>query len=148
MKTYLITGGAGFIGSNFIHHMYNNYCDVKIINLDNLTYAGNLDNLKNINNQLNYTFIHGDICNKELVETIFSENDIDYVINFAAETHVDRSINDPEPFVKTNVLGTVTLLNAAKNAWLTENGFKKGKKYVQISTDEVYGSLGGNRIFY
>jgi dTDP-glucose 4,6-dehydratase len=147
MKTYLITGGAGFIGSNFIHHMFNNYFDIKIINLDKLTYAGNLDNLKKLNSKLNYTFIHGDICDKELVETIFSANDIDYVINFAAETHVDRSINDPEPFVKTNVLGTVTLLNASKNAWLTDNSFKKGKKFLQISTDEVYGSLGETGYF-
>ncbi|MFT5873868.1 dTDP-glucose 4,6-dehydratase [Clostridium sp.] len=147
MKTYFITGGAGFIGSNFIHYMFNNYSDVKIINLDKLTYAGNLDNLKDLNSKLNYTFIQGDICDKELVETIFSANDIDYVVNFAAETHVDRSINDPEPFVKTNVLGTVTLLDAAKNAWFIKNDFKEGKKFLQISTDEVYGSLGDTGYF-
>jgi len=147
MKTYLVTGGAGFIGSNFIYYMFNKYPDIKIINLDKLTYAGNLENLKRLKNGLNYTFIHGDICDKELVKNIFSENDIDYVVNFAAETHVDRSINDPEPFIKTNVLGTVTILDAAKNAWLTENGFKEGKKFLQISTDEVYGSLGDTGYF-
>jgi len=147
MKTYLVTGGAGFIGSNFIYYMFNKYQDIKIINLDKLTYAGNLENLKGLKDDLNYTFIHGDICDKELVKNIFSENDIDYVVNFAAETHVDRSINDPEPFIKTNVLGTVTILDAAKNAWLTENGFKEGKKFLQISTDEVYGSLGDTGYF-
>lgn len=147
MKTYLVTGGAGFIGSNFIHYMFNKYSDIEIINLDKLTYAGNLDNLKELKNKLNYIFVHGDICDKELVKRIFSENDIDYVVNFAAETHVDRSISGPEPFVKTNVLGTLNILNAAKNAWLTESGFKEGKKFLQISTDEVYGSLGDTGYF-
>ena len=147
MKTYLVTGGAGFIGSNFIWYMFNKYSDIKIINLDKLTYAGNLDNLKGLENNLDYTFVQGDICNKNLVNDIFSENDIDYVVNFAAESHVDRSINDAEPFVKTNVLGTVTLLNAAKNAWLTNDGFKQEKKFLQISTDEVYGSLGATGYF-
>ena len=147
MKTYLVTGGAGFIGSNFIWYMFNKYSDIKIINLDKLTYAGNLDNLKGLENNLDYTFVQGDICNKNLVNDIFSENDIDYVVNFAAESHVDRSINDAEPFVKTNVLGTVTLLNAAKNAWLTNDGFKEEKKFLQISTDEVYGSLGATGYF-
>jgi len=147
MKTYLVTGGAGFIGSNFICYMLNKYSDIKIINLDKLTYAGNLENLKELKFNLNYVFIHGDICDKKLVNAIFLENDIDYVVNFAAETHVDRSINDPEPFVKTNILGTLNIINAAKNAWLTEDGFKKGKKFLQISTDEVYGSLGDTGFF-
>lgn len=147
MKTYLVTGGAGFIGSNFIHYMFNKYSDIKIINLDKLTYAGNLENLKDLNNNLNYTFVKGDICDKKLVNDIFSENDIDYVVNFAAETHVDKSIQDAEPFVKTNVLGTVTLLNAAKNSWLTNGGFKQKNKFLQISTDEVYGSLGATGYF-
>ena len=119
MKTYLVTGGAGFIGSNFVHYMLNKYSDIKIINLDKLTYAGNLENLKDIENNTNYTFVQGDICDKELVEKLFIENDIDYVVNFAAESHVDRSIKEPEIFVKTNVLGTVNLLNVAKNAWET-----------------------------
>ena len=147
MKTYLVTGGAGFIGSNFIYYMFNKYSDIKIINLDKLTYAGNLENLKELKNNSNYNFIHGDICDKELVKKVFSENDIDYVVNFAAETHVDKSINNPEPFVKTNMLGTATILNAAKNAWLTGDGFKKEKKFLQVSTDEVYGSLGDTEYF-
>lgn len=142
MKTYLVTGGAGFIGSNFVHYMLKKYTQIKIINLDKLTYAGNLENLKSVENDSRYTFVQGDICDKELVEKLFKENDIDYVVNFAAESHVDRSIREPEVFVNTNVLGTVTLLNGAKNAWETKDGFKHGKKYLQVSTDEVYGSLG------
>ncbi len=147
MKTYLVTGGAGFIGSNFIHYMLKKYSDIKIINLDKLTYAGNLENLKEVEHYPNYTFIQADICDKEKVEEIFKNNDIDYVVNFAAESHVDRSIREPEVFVKTNILGTVTLLNAAKNAWETEGGFKTEKKYLQVSTDEVYGSLGDEGYF-
>lgn len=151
MKTYLITGGAGFIGSNFIHYMLNKYKDIKIINLDKLTYAGNLENLKTLEQNSNYAFVQGDICDKELVEKIFEENSIDYVVNFAAESHVDRSIKYPEVFAQTNVLGTVTLLNVAKKVW-EENtpgvtGWKAGKKYVQVSTDEVYGSLGETGFF-
>ena len=147
MKTYLVTGGAGFIGSNFVHYMLNKYADIKIINLDKLTYAGNLENLKAVESNSNYTFIQGDICDKELVEKLFVENDVDYVVNFAAESHVDRSIKEPEIFVKTNVLGTVNLLNIAKNAWETKDGFKAGKKFMQVSTDEVYGSLGETGYF-
>lgn len=142
----LVTGGAGFIGSNFIKYMLSKYKDYKIINLDKLTYAGNLENLKDVEDNPNYTFIKGDICDKELVEEIFSQ-DIDYVVNFAAESHVDRSIMDPEIFVKTNVLGTVTLLNAAKKAWEQRDSFKEGKKFLQVSTDEVYGSLGETGYF-
>jgi dTDP-glucose 4,6-dehydratase len=141
MKTYLVTGGAGFIGSNFVHYMLKKYNDIKLINLDKLTYAGNLENLKSVENDNRYTFVQGDICDKALVEKLFVDFDIDYVVNFAAESHVDRSIREPEVFVNTNVLGTVTLLNAAKNAWETAEGFKEGKKYLQVSTDEVYGSL-------
>ena len=147
MKTYLVTGGAGFIGSNFIHYMLNKYSDIKIINLDKLTYAGNLENLKEIENNSNYSFVQGDICDKELVEKLFLENNIDFVVNFAAESHVDRSIKEPEIFVKTNVLGTVNLLHVAKNAWEIEGGFKEGKKFMQVSTDEVYGSLGDTGYF-
>jgi dTDP-glucose 4,6-dehydratase len=142
----LVTGGAGFIGSNFIRYMLSKYKDYKIINLDKLTYAGNLENLKDVEDNPNYTFIKGNICDKRLVEEIFSQ-DIDYVVNFAAESHVDRSIMDPEIFVKTNVLGTVTLLNAAKKAWEQGDGFKEGKKFLQVSTDEVYGSLGETGYF-
>jgi dTDP-glucose 4,6-dehydratase len=141
MKTYLVTGGAGFIGSNFVHYMLNKYSDIKILNLDKLTYAGNLENLKEIQNNPNYEFIQGDICNKELVEGLFTRYDVDYVVNFAAESHVDRSIREPEVFVKTNILGTVTMLNAAKKAWKLGNEWIEGKKYLQVSTDEVYGSL-------
>jgi len=147
MKTYLVTGGAGFIGSNFVHYMLNKYLDIKIINLDKLTYAGNLENLKDVETNPSYTFVQGDICDKELAEKLFAENDIDYVVNFAAESHVDRSIKEPEIFVKTNVLGTVNILNVAKNAWEVPGGFKEGKKFMQISTDEVYGSLGETGFF-
>lgn len=147
MKIYLVTGGAGFIGSNFIHYMLKKYNNIKIINLDKLTYAGNLENLKTVENNANYTFVQGDICDGKLVEGLFYKYDIDYVINFAAESHVDRSILEPEVFVKTNVLGTVTLLNAAKKAWSHGEGFKEGKKYLQVSTDEVYGSLGDTGFF-
>lgn len=147
MKTYLVTGGAGFIGSNFIHYMFKKHENIKIINYDKLTYAGNLENLKYIAHNPNYIFIQGDICDKDKLEKVFEKYDIDYVVNFAAESHVDRSIREPETFVKTNVLGTVTLLNIAKNAWITEDGFKSGKKYLQVSTDEVYGSLGKDGYF-
>ncbi|ADK13614.1 dTDP-glucose 4,6-dehydratase [Clostridium ljungdahlii DSM 13528] len=147
MKTYLVTGGAGFIGSNFIHYMLKKYSDIKIINYDKLTYAGNLENLKSISKNSNYIFIQGDICDREKLQQLFQKYDIDYVINFAAESHVDRSIRDPEVFVKTNVLGTVALLDTAKNAWTVEDGFKEGKKYLQVSTDEVYGSLGKEGYF-
>lgn len=142
MKTYLVTGGAGFIGSNFIHYMLNKHSDIYIINLDKLTYAGNLENLKEVESNLNYTFVQGDVCDKELVEKIFSEDDIDFIVNFAAESHVDRSIKDPKIFVKTNILGTVNLLNIAKTVWEVQEGFKADKKFMQVSTDEVYGSLG------
>ncbi|OAA86976.1 dTDP-glucose 4,6-dehydratase [Clostridium ljungdahlii] len=147
MKTYLVTGGAGFIGSNFIHYMLKKYLNVKIINYDKLTYAGNLENLRSISKNPNYIFIQGDICDREKLQQLFQKYDIDYVINFAAESHVDRSIRDPEIFVKTNILGTVALLDAAKNAWIVEDGFKQGKKYLQVSTDEVYGSLGSEGYF-
>lgn len=147
-KTYLVTGGAGFIGSNFIEYMFEKYDDFNIINLDCLTYAGNLENLKDFENNKNYKFIKADITNFNEVEEIFKQNKIDYVVNFAAESHVDRSIKDPAVFVKTNVLGTANLLNAAKNAWEVKDGeFEKGVKFLQVSTDEVYGSLGKEGFF-
>ncbi|MBL4935485.1 dTDP-glucose 4,6-dehydratase [Clostridium sp. YIM B02515] len=148
MKTYLVTGGAGFIGSYFIKYMLVKYEEIKIINFDKLTYAGNLDNLEEVNKDERYLFIQGDICDKELVNELFKEYNIDYVVNFAAESHVDRSIEDPEIFVKTNVLGTTNVLNCAKEAWETKEGFKAGVKFLQVSTDEVYGSLGKNGYFY
>ena len=148
MKKYLITGGAGFIGSNYIHYLFEEYDqEVSVINIDKLTYAGNLRNLDNLTQRENYKFIRGDICDSELIQKIFDQEGIDYVVNFAAESHVDRSIVDSEIFVKTNVLGTQVLLNVAKKAWQTEDGFSKGKKFLQISTDEVYGSLGKEGLF-
>lgn len=143
MRTYLVTGGAGFIGSNYIHYMFKKYGDeIRIINVDVLTYAGNLENLKDVENLPNYTFIRADITDKDAIAKIFEENDIDRVVHFAAESHVDRSIKNPEVFVKTNVLGTAVMLNCAKAAWeLPDGTFKEGKKFLHVSTDEVYGSL-------
>ena len=112
MRTYLVTGGAGFIGSNYIHYMFRKYGDeIRIINVDALTYAGNLENLKEVEDRDNYTFVKANICDKEAIEKIFNENDIDRVVHFAAESHVDRSIRNPEVFVNTNVLGTAVMLN-------------------------------------
>ena len=151
MKTYLVTGGAGFIGSNYIHYMFDKYGDsIRIINVDLLTYAGNLENLKDVEKRDNYSFIKADICDKEAISAIFAENDIDRVIHFAAESHVDRSIRTPEIFVQTNVLGTAVMLNCAKAAWEKADGsFKEDKKFLHVSTDEVYGSLpDGNDYFY
>ncbi|WP_353948994.1 dTDP-glucose 4,6-dehydratase [Sporolactobacillus sp. Y61] len=135
----LVTGGAGFIGSNFVHHMIRLHPEDTVVNYDLLTYAGNLENLKDVENQPNYHFVHGDIRNRELLEHVINQFDIDTVVNFAAESHVDRSITEPDIFVKTNVLGTQTLLDVAKS--------KKINKYLQISTDEVYGSLGPDGYF-
>lgn len=134
MKNVLVTGGAGFIGSNFINYILKSRNDLNIINLDKLTYAGNLENLKEVENNKYYHFIKGDICNKELVNHLFEKYNIQYVINFAAESHVDRSILGSEVFYHTNVIGTNVLLETARK-WNVE-------KFVQISTDEVYGSLG------
>ena len=143
MKTYLVTGGAGFIGSNFIHYMFRKYNDtIRIINVDALTYAGNLENLKSVEDRENYTFIKADITDSAAIAEIFNKNDIDYVVHFAAESHVDRSIKNPEVFVQTNVLGTAVMLNCARAAWENEDGsYKEGKKFLHVSTDEVYGSL-------
>ncbi|MBE6739835.1 MAG: dTDP-glucose 4,6-dehydratase [Ruminococcaceae bacterium] len=148
MKTYLVTGGAGFIGSNFVLYMLNKYDDVMIINVDKLTYAGNLENLKSVENNPRYKFYQADICDREAITEIFANHDIDYVVNFAAESHVDRSIANPEIFVETNVLGTVNMLQCAKVAWQTgDDTYKEGVKYLQVSTDEVYGSLGETGYF-
>lgn len=135
----LVTGGAGFIGSNFVIYMLQQYPTYEIVNMDALTYAGNLENLKSVENNANYTFIKADIANKEAVEQIFDQHQIEVVVNFAAESHVDRSILEPEVFVNTNVLGTQVLLDAAKKYNVT--------KFVQVSTDEVYGSLGETGLF-
>ncbi len=148
MKTYLVTGGAGFIGSNFILYMLRKYQDICIVNVDKLTYAGNLENLKSVENDPRYHFVQADICDREAVGRVFADYAVDYVVNFAAESHVDRSIADPDIFVKTNVLGTVNLLNLAKQAWQTgDDTYKPGVKYLQVSTDEVYGSLGAEGYF-
>ena len=147
MKTYLVTGGSGFIGSNFINFMFERHDNIKIINLDKLTYAGNLENNKVVENNKDYIFVQGDICDKALIEGLFNEYDINFVVNFAAESHVDRSIKEPELFVKTNIFGTLNLLNCAKDAWEKEGQWKDGVKFLQVSTDEVYGSLGETGYF-
>src|SRR5574344_876637 len=137
-RNILITGGAGFIGSHVVRLFVTKYPDYHIINLDKLTYAGNLANLKDIENEPNYTFVKADICDYDKIQEIFQLYNIDGVIHLAAESHVDRSIKDPFIFAKTNVLGTLTLLQVAKLAW--ESNFE-GKKFYHISTDEVYGAL-------
>lgn len=142
MKTYLVTGGAGFIGANFIKYMFEKYKEeIFIINADSLTYAGNLENLESVKDYKNYIFKKVDICDKEAIREIFKEYDIDRVVHFAAESHVDRSIRNPQVFVNTNVMGTLNLLDGAKTVWETEDGYKADKRYLQVSTDEVYGSL-------
>lgn len=135
----LVTGGAGFIGSNFVRYMVNKYPNYQIVNLDLLTYAGNLENLKDIENAPNYKFVRGDIADREFIQGLFEEEKFDYVLNFAAESHVDRSITDPGIFVQTNIQGTLALLDAAKTFGVT--------KYLQVSTDEVYGTLGETGYF-
>lgn len=135
----LVTGGAGFIGSNFVRYMVNKYPEYTIVNLDLLTYAGNLENLKDIENKPNYKFVRGDIADRDFIQGLFHEEKFDYVLNFAAESHVDRSITDPGIFVQTNIQGTLALLDAAKTFGV--------KKYLQVSTDEVYGTLGETGYF-
>jgi dTDP-glucose 4,6-dehydratase len=149
MKTYLVTGCAGFIGSNFVHYMLEKYQDIRLVNLDKLTYAGNLENLEDIKDDARHIFVKGDICDKALVTDLIAKFDPDYVINFAAESHVDRSIRNPEIFVESNVLGTVNLLQCCKDAWYDADAktWKEGKKYLQVSTDEVYGALGAEGYF-
>ena len=156
MKTYLVTGAAGFIGANFIKYLlYNKYkdADIRIVVLDALTYAGNLGTIKDDIDDERCCFVKGDIRDRDLANRLFTENDIDYVVNFAAESHVDRSIEDPQLFLSVNILGAQNLLDAARNAWVTGKGddgyplWKSGKRYHQVSTDEVYGSLGEEGYF-
>ncbi|MBQ4094130.1 MAG: dTDP-glucose 4,6-dehydratase, partial [Oscillospiraceae bacterium] len=148
MKNILVTGGAGFIGSNFIIYELEKYEDVRIVNVDKLTYAGNLENLKSVENDPRYHFRQLDICDAEGIAPLFDEFGIDTVINFAAESHVDRSIEDPMVFIRTNVLGAATLLNIAKDKWSDgKGGFIDGVRFLQVSTDEVYGSLGPEGFF-
>lgn len=150
-QTVLITGGAGFIGSNFIPYFLETFPDWRVINLDKLTYAGNLENLKECENNPRYTFVQGDICDAELVNKLFAEHDIRGVIHFAAESHVDNSITGPLPFIKTNIEGTFTLLEAARKHWMSapgqvKPGYEKAR-FHHISTDEVYGTLGETGLF-
>lgn len=151
--TYLVTGGAGFIGSNFVKHMLATHSDAKLIIFDALTYAGNLGTLKEELNDSRVTFVKGDICDSKVTEQVFTDHQIDYVVNFAAESHVDRSIENPQLFLQVNILGTQNLLNTAKKFWTTgvdENNYptwKQGVKFLQVSTDEVYGSLGHDGFF-
>ena len=144
MKSILITGGAGFIGNHVVRLFVNQYPDYQIFNLDKLTYAGNLENLKDIEDKKNYTFIKGDITDASFIDQLFNTHQFDGVIHLAAESHVDRSISDPLAFVTTNVIGTVNLLNAAKKSWADDF---EGKLFYHVSTDEVYGSLGEDGLF-
>ncbi|HUI88481.1 MAG TPA: dTDP-glucose 4,6-dehydratase [Anaerolineales bacterium] len=141
MKNVLITGGAGFIGSNFVRYLLNVERNVRVINLDALTYAGSLENLKDLPDGSRHTFIQGNIGDENLVGQVFSENNIDTVVHFAAESHVDRSILGPAPFIQTNIVGTFTLLEAARHAWAGE---RSGRRFHHVSTDEVFGSLNPN----
>lgn len=153
MKTILVTGGAGFIGSNFVKLILERHPDYKIINVDALTYAGNLENLKGITDDSNYVFIKADIRDREKIDEIFKDNDITSVVNFAAESHVDRSIEDPAVFLTTNIIGTQVLLDTAKKYWKLNptdkycKEYKPNVKFLQVSTDEVYGALGKTGMF-
>lgn len=151
MKTILVTGTAGFIGSNFIYHIIQNFPEYHIISLDKLTYAGSLDNLEKVKSNNNHTFVQGDICDRELVTSIFAKNNIQGVIHFAAESHVDNSITNPDIFIQTNVNGTFTLLDVAYKHWMDKPFvFKKGFencRFLHVSTDEVYGTLGETGLF-
>ena len=153
MKNVLVTGGAGFIGSNFVHYLLGEESEISLVNLDLLTYAGNLGNLKNCENDLRYHFVKGDIRDRRLLKELFARYNFDTVVHFAAESHVDRSITDPEVFLTTNIMGTQALLDAAKQHWKIEpdnkysREYREGVRYLQVSTDEVYGALGAKGMF-
>lgn len=145
MKNVLVTGGCGFIGSNFVRHLLRNYPEAHVVNLDKLTYAGNPTNLADVAETDKYTFIRGDICDCTLLAHIFTQYAIDTVVHFAAESHVDRSISGPAEFIRTNINGTFALLEAARKYW-PQNDFKP-RRFLHVSTDEVYGSLGDSGKF-
>ncbi len=151
MKNILVTGGAGFIGANFVVHFVENHPEYNVVNLDVLTYAGDLENVKEVVNASNYEFVKGDICDKEFIDALFAKYQFTDVIHFAAESHVDNSISGPEAFVKTNVLGTFNLLDAARKLWMSApnqyNEAFKNSRFHHISTDEVYGTLGEEGLF-
>jgi dTDP-glucose 4,6-dehydratase len=139
MRTILVTGGAGFIGANFVRMVLDEHADMRVVNLDKLTYAGNLENLAGYTNNPNHIFVKGDICDGDLVSRLIDEHAIDAIVNFAAESHVDRSLVEPGVFIQTNVQGTLTLLKIALE--------KNIERFLQVSTDEVYGSLGPEGLF-
>ena len=143
-KNILVTGGSGFIGSHLVRLLVSKYPSYTIVNLDSLSYAGNPENLSDVEDQANYIFERGDICDQDSVSNIFQKHSIDHVIHLAAESHVDRSITDPLLFIRVNVLGTANLLNVAKQHW---KGQEEGKLFYHVSTDEVYGSLGHEGMF-
>jgi dTDP-glucose 4,6-dehydratase len=148
MDSVLVTGGAGFIGANFVIYLLKNYEGIKVVNVDKLTYAGNMQNLKEAEGDPRHVFCRADICDREAIDRLFAEHDIDTVINFAAESHVDRSIDSPEVFLRTNVMGAASLLDAARAAWEQPDGsYRYGVRFLQVSTDEVYGSLGPEGFF-
>lgn len=153
MKTYLVTGAAGFIGANFVKYMLANHSDIKIVVLDLLTYAGNLGTIAGDIDGVRCEFVKGDICDRDLADRLFAQYQFDYVVNFAAESHVDRSIENPQLFLKVNILGTQNLLDAARKAWVTGKDihgyptWREGVRFHQVSTDEVYGSLGAEGYF-
>ncbi|MCX2802178.1 dTDP-glucose 4,6-dehydratase [Microbulbifer thermotolerans] len=144
MSSLLVTGGAGFIGANFVHYWMQNYPEDKVVVLDALTYAGNKANLEPVAKHPNFYFCHGNICDTPLVETLLKEHRIDTLVHFAAESHVDRSITGPDAFIETNIIGTHSLLKAAKKIWLDEGLNKENHRFHHVSTDEVYGTLGPN----
>ncbi len=146
-RTVLVTGGCGFIGSNFIHLVLAEQEKWRVVNLDKLTYAGNLESLRDVADHPSYTFVRGDICDRALVEALFTDHAIDTVVHFAAESHVDRSITGPDDFIRTNITGTFTLLEAAKKHWLDSGAGHDRCRFLHVSTDEVYGSLGETGFF-
>jgi dTDP-glucose 4,6-dehydratase len=141
MKKLLVTGGAGFIGANFVHYWIEKYSADKVVVLDALTYAGNIANLDSVKDKANFTFVHGNICDQDLIERLLLEYSIDTLVHFAAESHVDRSITGPDAFIETNIMGTYSLLKAAKKVWLDGESILNGHRFHHVSTDEVYGTL-------